>query len=232
MSLIPPESLSFPDDFSRSISRARILEECERYARKHTRTRPSRSKRARPVPQATVPIPAPAPEPAPAPIEKPTPVVPKTPPPEQPPIARKPIAAKPISRQANTTAKARPASVKPAPRVRLTKSIRPEKVDVDLAPRRPNPPVTAQLPPKEAERVLPLPPVVRRRRKRSRRFLAVEIPAVVVLLLAAFAGLTHQFSDPIALMVLNGVTVIAAFVSAVTPIVFFAKSPILPPNER
>lgn len=237
MSLIPPESLSFPDDFSRSISRARVLQERQRYAGKKRRGK------SRVPPPVKLPAEPPQPAPSPAPVAPlvtiaaaPAPETPtetKVPAaPERTPIARKPLLGKTNARTVAINAKPRPPSAKTPPPVRLPKLVRAENVIVDLAATPPMAKPVVAAPPKQRERVLPLPPVQRRRRKKMRRFLQIEIPSLTLLGLAAAAGLTHQFHDPVATLILNIVTIAAAFITAITPIALFAKSPTLPPNER
>lgn len=211
MSLIPPESFSFPDDFSRSISRARALQERQRHARKTDLT----------ASDAPLRSDAPSPKPKPA-------------PPARAAIVRKPLFGKTKSRAVAIKANARPPGVKPAAPVRLTKSksLRPADAIVDLAPKPESVATAAPMPRNQPDRILPVAPVQRRRRKRLQRFLTIEIPAVAVLMAAAAAGLTHQFADPIAVTALNIVTILAASVTAITPIAFFAKTPTLPTADR
>jgi hypothetical protein len=241
MSLIPSESLSFPDDFSRAISRARVLHEQERYARKNKR---GKSAKRSEQPRAEI-APAPSMQPRPTLEANPTPepvvaepAVTIAPPPQQPApserplIARKPLLGKTSASAVALKGKVRPAGVQtPAP-ARLTKADRPAKVDVDLGQKAENRPVSATPRSGERERILPLPPVQRRRRRKMQRFWKIEIPAGVVLAAAAAAGLTHQIHDSSALMALNIITIAAAFICVVTPIVLFAKTPTLPANER
>lgn len=254
MSLIPPESLSFPDDFSRSISRARVLHERQRYARK-TAPRSPNEKRS-----ALKPQPAPKPQPVPMPsakvevaqppkVEKPaaepngdTGRVTKQSAPARAPIARKPLFGQMSNREVAIKAHAQPARGKtPAP-VRLPKTPRANSI-VDLVPKPESEVVPAPAPlanvaepaperPNEPEHVVPAPPTHRRRRRKLQRFLKMEIPALIILLAAAGAGVTHQFRDPVAVMALNIITIASAFVSAIVPIVLFAKPPTLPPNQR
>jgi hypothetical protein len=223
MSLIPSESLSFPDDFSRAVSRARVLHERQRHARK---TEPATA--AAPKEPAASRIqqsvkPAPAKENVSAPTPK---LIPRK------PMIRN-ISAPSVAIQSNT----RPAGPKKFAPVRLPKPMRvPPDVVVDLAkeakPPAPIAVAAAVNQPNEKEQVLSAPALPRRRSRKLRRFLKIEIPAVIVLAACAWAGLTHQFGNPLAITILNYVTIAVACVVAITPIALFAATPTLPRSER
>lgn len=64
------------------------------------------------------------------------------------------------------------------------------------------------------------------------RFVIVEGISLAVLLPTAYLALSHSFSDPIMVFVLNALTIAAAAASGAVPIMFFAIGPTLPRSER
>jgi hypothetical protein len=64
------------------------------------------------------------------------------------------------------------------------------------------------------------------------RFLKIEIPAVIVLIASAVCGFLRPFPNPGVILIVNAVTIAAACVVAITPIVFFAATPTLPQADR
>jgi hypothetical protein len=275
MSLIPNESHSFPDDFSRAISRARVLHEQEKFAALHKgrQQQPARvvarpapvpasppsKPTARPIPAAAPPparpvvpkvVPTarpavqPVPAPPPAPPVRPAPVTPvpimQAPPPAdaspRPAIPRKPLLRNGPSPVVATKPKNRAPGVQPLGQVRLPKSVRVSPELVVAAPPQAPPSTPAQLVPRdEAEQAeLEFAPESPRRRRPSakfKRFLRVEVPAVGALLIFAALGLAHPFNNPVAVVLVNIVTIAVAVVVAVIPIFFFALTPTLPSRE-
>ena len=306
MSLIPTESYSFPDDFSRAISRARALHEIKQLAeaakKKGAVNRgnriaepdatpvapPPASAREKPVsPRSAPPVsprqppvavvrPAPldpptAPPPPPvttdriavsaAPIEPsaasqsappPSPAVnrpPSTSPSAPAPQARAPIPRKvpfhktplpPVALKGNT----RPPGAKPMGPVRLPKSVRiPADVMANASAAMPpvaNPPAIANsaIPPispaaAQEEELRAVPSAVSiqvrsRRRKKLLRFAMAESFALAVLLPCVWIAFSHYVQQQFVLTTINIVTLIAAAVAAILPIVFFAVPSKLP----
>ncbi|GEM_PF-3278351 len=212
MSLIPSESFSFPDDFSRSVSRARVLEERQRYARKT-------EKKAPPEPKKEVA----------APVEAERAEVKTV---KRAVIARVPRFGKSAAPKVAIPGNARPPGAKKVAAVRLAKSVRvPPNVVVDLPKEAAvwSAPIAQT---KEEELVVAASAIPRRRSRKLQRFLKIEIPAVIVMIASATVGFLHPFPNPIAGIIVNAVTIGAAFVATITPIAFFALSPTLPPTER
>src|SRR4051812_19508289 len=160
MSLIPSESFSFPDDFSRSISRARTLEERQRLAGK---TQPAAPAKPKEEPAARI-------EPPPR-VEATSVKVPaaKENVPAAKPVPRKVpfrnVSASKVAAQSN----ARPPGAKRFGPVRLTKAVRVSpKVVVDLAKKAP--PAAEIAAPNEEQLMLTPPNAPRRRNRKMPRF--------------------------------------------------------------
>ncbi len=62
----------------------------------------------------------------------------------------------------------------------------------------------------------------RRRRSRLWQFLICEVLAIGVLVGCGMLALSHRFTEPTMVSVVNTATLVAAFVAVVIPILFFA----------
>jgi hypothetical protein len=281
MPLIPSESLSFPDDFSRAITRARALNEAKATAAllnargKRTRGRgvipppppeeppavqvpvnltpskpvatkipPMRAPvpeppRAKSVPAETLPVKE-TPLPEPVPVSSVVPILPKPLPKVLPPKKNLPAKAAlekaaPIKLRpralgetpANVAARAQAENQPPVNRpqekrvpIRITPTF-------PIAPKRVQP-VFDQVEDEPESR----PQVRGHRRRKLTRFIFIEGIAVGVLVPTAILALTHYFTDPVMVWIMNGLTITGALVAGIVPILFFAISPTLPRIER
>ena len=71
-----------------------------------------------------------------------------------------------------------------------------------------------------------------RRRSKLVSFLIAEASAIAVFFLAGATALAFKPSDPTLLLSIDIITVAAASIVAILPILFFAIRPILPRGER
>lgn len=69
-------------------------------------------------------------------------------------------------------------------------------------------------------------------RRKWKRFILIESIALGVLVPTAASALSHYFVDPVAVLAMNVLTIAAALVAGVVPILFFAIAPTLPRTER
>jgi len=250
MSLIPSESHSFPDDFSRNINRARVLNELQSAIPKPLA--PQRAKPAEPLPKKPTP-PAPlqmpaAPEPR---ASRPAPTVPE---PRAPvPAAIEPRALSPARAPKpipivprNGTAKKFVANGNGSAAVSHRKRFGPARgsapVHVDLARNGANRvasarPTTARpIPDARSYRHQMAANAALRlkedRRRRLTRFLLLELISLFVLICAASLTVSHELTDSTLRLLTNILTMIAAAAVAIVPIIFFAVLPALPRDPR
>jgi hypothetical protein len=244
MSLIPPESQNFPDDFSRAISRARVLHETQRFVeanrpKKSTRTAARSDERPQagqaPPPMlhqeeaVSAPIETSLPNEAqPAGLEESRPSVPP------PAIMRRFAPARRAKMSAKTSAK-RSAPADPAePRTIEKRS---------SAPARPAPVPPVERPQQVAQastepEIVPdqllldfLPPAHGIRRRRKRRLVAFFVSEGIALLVLAaciYIAFFHRIDAQLAATAIDIGTITAAFAVAVLPIIFFAIPSKLP----
>ncbi len=222
MSLIPSESYSFPDHFTRTVTPSckPKNEESEAASLETRRKKPSIV--ALPSPKAQ-PAPATSPENSEAVRSEPTVPVPN-------PALRR--ASAPPARIPEAPARKIPLPPTLTPKVRWNTRALAQNV-IQMKPARPvavsNPPVDffekfAQ----SGETAL----WKRRRKAKMRRFIACESAALAVLLLLAILGVSRHPDNVALVWIMNILTIASAVAAALIPILFFALTPTLPESER
>jgi len=216
MSLIPSESYSFPDHFTRTVSHSRN--------QNGEKSRPSPVKPEAPRQKSPLPWPAKPQEPQNLAPALPSPVA----------AVRNSTSLPPANSvsdvsQSGTTAR----SVGLAEFMRILQASS-QPVEIVDAPQ-PSAPVPT-LVDQEADFDMFAPQVERlpERRRRSPkfiRFMTCEAVAIGVLIPLAIIGLSRMFTDPTLVMLINIFTIAAAVVTAIIPIIFFALGPTLPQDE-
>src|SRR6266705_6880654 len=210
MSLIPSESYSFPDHFTKTVTPSRKPKNEE------PEVAPVETRRKRP---SIVPLPRPQTQPVPAHREAvPNPMKPASPagPPRVMPSPEIAMAqnffraapAEPIS-AAKT---ARPTAVQRAP-----ESLRPRAVSNPQAD-------FFKMFAQNSETEL----AKQRRKMKLRRFIACEAAALAVLLPLAILGLSRPPDNAALVWIMNILTVASAVAAALIPVLFFAFTPTLP----
>jgi hypothetical protein len=241
MSLIPSESQNFPDDFSRAISRARVLHETKRFA---DANKPKRSKRAGKIPDDRFPA-----EPA-------------APPPAEETSAPSGAQVAPPDELQRSDADEDRASLTPKAITRRASPVRPSRMSAKPAHKRPGPGPQAQstsaekdfvaVPSSEPAAVRTdeaahprhepevvddqllldlLPPAYAARRRQRRKivaFVVSESIAVLILTACVFVAFFHRIDAQLAETAIDIGTITAAFAVAVLPILFFAIPSKLP----
>ena len=245
MSLIPSESQNFPDDFSRAISRARVLHETKRFVdanKPKQPRRPAPTEEERPQAEQAPPPPVIPEEAAPARVENIAPAEPDRIEPEQsrafvppPPLTRRLSPLRPVKTSAKGAAK-RPVQA------RLAKSRSAEEDSTEVGPATAPAPVAEQRQESgeeesEAEMVSDqllldfLPPAHAIRKRRKRRLVAFcisEAIALIILGACVYVAFFHRIDAQLAAAAIDVGTITAAFAVAVLPILFFAIPSKLP----
>ena len=222
MSLIPSESYSFPDHFTRTVTPSckPKNEESEAASLETRRKKPSIV--ALPSPKAQ-PAPATSPENSEAVRSEPTVPVPN-------PALRQ--ASAPPARIPEAPARKIPLPPTLTPKVRWnTRALAQNVIQMKLA----RPVAVSKSQPDFFESFAQNEDgtlAKRRRRMKFRRFVTCESVALAVLLPLVILGLSHRPDNVALVWIMNILTIASAVAAALIPILFFALTPTLPESER